>query len=53
MRKKLERFIKFGERVVRDAEREDKDALAWCGFLNLTRISALAIVAVLVAWIWI
>lgn len=53
MRKKLERFIEFGERVVRDAEREDEEALNWCGFLNLTVISVLAIVAVLAAWVWI
>jgi hypothetical protein len=53
IRNRLERFIAFGERIVHDAEREDEEALNWCGFLNLTVLSALAIVAVLIAWIWV
>lgn len=53
MRKLLQRFIAHGEWVIRNAERGDDDALHWCGFLNLTLISVVAIVVVLVAWIWI
>jgi hypothetical protein len=53
MRHLLQRIIVHGESIVRKAERGDEDALNWCGFLNLTLISAVVIIGVLIVWIWI
>lgn len=40
------------ERIVRNAERGDHDALRWCGFLNLTAISVVvAVLVILLRWV--
>lgn len=41
------------ERLIQRAEEGDEEASCWIGFLNLTLISVLVVVLVLLAMIWI
>jgi hypothetical protein len=51
-RNPLTRFIAWGEDLLRRGERGDEDALNWFGFVNLTAITVLALIVVLILWIW-
>ena len=43
MRHSLQRFIAYGEDIIRRAERGDWDALMICGFANMTAVSIVVI----------
>lgn len=49
----LERFIRFADWVIEETERGNPDAEDWCVFVNLTVVSLLVIVAVLILWVWV
>jgi hypothetical protein len=46
--KTLRRFIAWSERELKAAERGDEEALAWCGWFNLTAITVVVVIVVLV-----
>ena len=42
----IDRFVDWGEEIVRDAERGCEHALARCGFINLTVVSVIVMLVV-------
>ena len=53
MRHSLQRFIAYGEDIIRRAERGDWDALMICGFANMTAVSIVVIaLAVVFNLVW-